>query len=783
MTLVLCGGARAPQASSEAPIVLRLRAPQANMICRISGVPRAIARRISPRFRDLVELAAYVDGADHAIARGPSWRRSIELVAPASDLEAYREPVLRGALGRTLGVLSGDDLRLSFRARRGDHGIVWEEGDLPFEATTDVDVVPFSGGLDSYAGALGLVKSKKRSVLLLSVFDSPRVAPHVRALADSLIARGKGRVAFVSVTLSREIARESTRRTRSFAWAGIGGAIASAFGPRSAVRYFENGVVSLGLPISAAALGARTSRAAHPQVLSGLSKILSLLGERPFVVDNGFSFTTKAEVARTLIDEPDLLRTVSCSKKVRRHCGLCAQCIDRRFATLAARANEPASLYEVDLFTGERTAEARAIVEGYVRAATEIERQNDDDFFARHGELARVFAHLPGKADAVASKLLDLHRRHAAEVETVLDEGIAAHASELRRGTLPKACLLRMVLPSEPERREPPQMQAERPARKEGIVRVLHLSDVHFSQRRAWDQDPVLRALAEDVKKLPVAPDLVAITGDVADRGAEAEYALASRWIRERLLPAARVSLDRVLVVPGNHDVDRGAVKRVAQVAQADLVRGESQDAIAAILSDPAERAPLLRRHDAFVAFLRDLGQEVDLPWWQRTLTIGDLRVHVAGLSSSWAAWCDADKGNLLVGRYQLHRVLEGCGTADLVLALVHHPWDYLADFDAAEVRETVQRRCHAVLRGHLHKSDGAARVRPDGSVLELACGACYGGTTHPHGYQLVELDPGRGHARVHLRTWDGHDWIADRNAYRGEAPLGIAELPLGAKT
>jgi hypothetical protein len=783
VTLVLCGGARASQGASEAPIVLRLRAPQANMVCRISGVPRAIARRISPRFRDLVELAAYVDGADHAIARGASWRRSIELVAPASDLDAYRDPALRAALGRTLGVLSGDDLRLSFRPRRGEHGLLWEEGELPFERGADVDVVPFSGGLDSYAGALALVKARKRGVVLLSVFDSPRIAPHVRALADSLIARAPRRVGFVSVALSREIARESTRRTRSFVWAALGGAIASAFGPRSAVRYFENGVVSLGLPISAAALGARTSRAAHPQVLSGLSKILSLLAERPFVVDNGFSFTTKAEVARTLIEEPDLLRTVSCSKKVRRHCGLCAQCIDRRFATLAARAHEPASLYEVELFTGERTAEARAIVEGYVRAATEIERQNDDDFFARHGELARVLAHLPGKADAVASKLLDLHRRHAAEVEAVLDEGIAAHASELRRGTLPKACLLRMVLPSEPERPQPPPMPAERPARKEGIVRVLHLSDVHFSQRRAWDQDPVLRALAEDVAKLPVAPDLVAITGDVADRGAEAEYALASRWIRERLLPAARVSLDRVLIVPGNHDVDRGAVKRVAQVAQADLVRGESQDAIAAILSDPAERAPLLRRHDAFLGFLRELGQEVDLPWWQRTMSIGDLRVHVAGLSSSWAAWCDADKGNLLVGRYQLHRVLEGSGSADLVLALVHHPWDYLADFDAAEVRETVQRRCHVLLRGHLHKSDGAARVRPDGSLLELACGACYGGTTHPHGYQLVELDPAHGRARVHMRTWDGHDWIADRNAYRGEAPAGIAELPLGAKT
>lgn len=35
-----------------------------------------------------------------------------------------------------------------------------------------------------------------------------------------------------------------------------------------------------------------------------------------------------------------------------------------------------------------------------------------------------------------------------------------------------------------------------------GVVRILHLSDFHFSDAKRWDQDPVMRALLDDVEGL-----------------------------------------------------------------------------------------------------------------------------------------------------------------------------------------------------------------------------------------------------------------------------------------
>jgi len=781
--VVACGGARV----KKSDLVLRLAPPRANMSLRIGGVGGELAARIPAAFVDLIELAAYLESVPPAASR-----RSVRLAMPLREPDVFRDPAVFVPLLRVLNALTGDTYRIDVQPRRGarDPGVhAWIDDDAQPPPRGPLEVVPFSGGLDSFAGALRLVREGRR-VILVAQRSSPRIEPYVSRLAAALGEQVDGKLMFVPAWL------QSGPRVREHGllFSAISAAIA-ATSSRSAVRFFENGVVSLGLPFSASGLASRLVRPAHPRVLAAMQQLFTALARRTIAVDNGFLFTTKAEVVRGIEQdrgEAWIATTVSCTRRAPKphtHCGLCAQCIDRRFATLAAgaRVHDPASLYAVDLLTGERpSGEPRAIVEAYVRAANEIARATDREVFAEHGELARVLSYLPGRVDDAAGKIIDLHRRHAAEVEEVLDAGIREHASALRRGSLPQSSLLMLSLPATPNESAvetpPPRARTTKP----GVVRILHLSDLHFSKRRAWDQDPVLAALARDVARLcddGLRPDLIAITGDIADRGSPDEYALAATFLRDRLLPATGVPPQRLLLVPGNHDVDRAAVKRVAQAAQLDLVRAESQDAIAAILGDPAERAPLLRRHDAWLGFVRGLSaSHGEVPWWSQQLAIGALTVHVAGVCTSWASWCDEDKGRLLIGRVQLHEVLEGAERADLAIALMHHPWDYLADFDAAEAREAVHRRCDVLLRGHLHKGEGATRVRPDGGSLELAAGASWGGTQHLHGYQVIELEPSRGEARVHLRTWDGHDWIADRNAYRGAAPDGVARFPLRAR-
>ncbi len=305
-------------------------------------------------------------------------------------------------------------------------------------------------------------------------------------------------------------------------------------------------------------------------------------------------------------------------------------------------------------------------------------------------------------------------------------------------------------------------------------IRILHLSDIHFTAGKAWDADPMLRALARYIKVEVEAgrvPDLVAITGDLAFAGIAEEYQLARDWLEKQLWPTLPQDFprDRLLLVPGNHDVDRGKADTVAKAVQKELLVSADQNQIAKVLGDAGQRDVLLKRHAAYLAFLGDwLGETQLLPWWQRSIEIDGTHLHVAGLDSAWMACGDADRNQLLLGRYQIHQTIlhPSADDADWRLALLHHPWDYCAEFDGHEARSTIHQHCDLLLRGHLHFSQTERVVPPDPSraCLELAAGCVYENSRYPNAFQWIELHPRPHRVKVLYRAWIQGAWAIDRN-------------------
>jgi hypothetical protein len=136
--------------------------------------------------------------------------------------------------------------------------------------------------------------------------------------------------------------------------------------------------------------------------------------------------------------------------KLKTHCGCCSQCLDRRFATLAADLAEadPEEMYAVDLLTGPRDdGKDRTMAESFVRHARELVALTEAGFVGRFGgHIARAagsFANLT--ADEVMQKAVSLHQRHGQAVRSVLEMGFKTYAGALADGSLPDSCLLRMV--------------------------------------------------------------------------------------------------------------------------------------------------------------------------------------------------------------------------------------------------------------------------------------------------------------------------------------------------
>ena len=326
-TMVLCGNA-APRASKEANTLrLKLSGRDANIALKVEDIGRRMVANIPDVLTDLIEVATYVYCADQLIARGgdamqalgTDWRRKLHFVVPVREPDRWRLPAVSETLVRLLSFMSDDEYKFRFeRAPSPASGSDYFDFAGKPEAVFRADeVVMFSGGLDSLAGAAARLANTKARLLLVSHQASPKMAERQRYLAAELFRRYPKRVFHVPVRITKhnEKAVETTQRSRSFLFA----ALATALGylaKQLRLRFYENGVVSFNLPIATQVVGARATRSTHPRVVHELEIFMSALLEDAIEFQNPYIWKTKSEVASALAEagHVDLLRhAVSCS--------------------------------------------------------------------------------------------------------------------------------------------------------------------------------------------------------------------------------------------------------------------------------------------------------------------------------------------------------------------------------------------------------------------------------------------------------------------------------------
>ncbi|NQT19505.1 MAG: 7-cyano-7-deazaguanine synthase [Planctomycetes bacterium] len=464
---ILCGAV--PVGSlpfgGDDPLQLHLWGPAENIKLQINDIRSHLLQDIPSRFHDLVEIATYVYVADQATTRGgdgvdvfgENWRRKLFFRIPVRSPGFWNQEEVLAQLIDMLSFLSEDEYFFDFIKLAGKPP---SQLHLEFGGDAPEEVILFSGGLDSLGGAIQEAVVAQRRVALVTHKSTQKLARRHRKL-EQLLAKHTAHAPLhipVVINKNKGLGREYTQRSRSFLYAALAATVAEMFG-LSRIRFYENGVVSFNLPVSAQVVGARATRTTHPQVINGFAELLSLVAAKRFAVENPFLWKTKAEVIKVITAakcEEMIKFATSCSHtwemtKLRTHCGTCSQCIDRRFAVLAAKAeaHDPAESYGVDLLTGERTeGEPRTMLASYVEMANDVAEMSALGFFGRYGEASRILKHLNGSPDTTALQLFELHRRHAKCVTDVVDNAIAQHRKAIRKRLLPGSCLLRLVCDS-----------------------------------------------------------------------------------------------------------------------------------------------------------------------------------------------------------------------------------------------------------------------------------------------------------------------------------------------
>ncbi len=469
--LVVCGGVAGVPGARDV-LEMDVNAPEGTpqkVNLRLGDLCARMVQDVPAVLADLLEVASYVYCADQFTRRGrdgmrsmgAEWRRQFRFIIPVRRPDLWNRRDVIEALCETLGFLSEDAYAFEFVEHRSpatglqpylDLGHSADRGFVPDE------VMLFSGGLDSFAGAVDCLIGSGRKVALVSHRGSSMVTSRQSALLVALRNRTQASQLFhvyVSVNKGQEESVEFTQRTRSFLFASLGLVVAHLFGQRT-IRFYENGVVSINLPLAEHVLGARATRTTHPHVLADFTSLFSLLLGEAVLVENPYLWLTKSDVVGVIAKHgcADLIaETFSCTRvreatKRKRHCGVCSQCLDRRFGILGAGLGEyeSADAYSVDLFKGERRPGTDVVMaESYVLNAMKLAGMSEQGFFSTFGQAFRVLPYLPGPPDEAAAKVYDLLRRHGQTVARVVDWELGNNASLTHTLGLPDTSLLMLL--------------------------------------------------------------------------------------------------------------------------------------------------------------------------------------------------------------------------------------------------------------------------------------------------------------------------------------------------
>lgn len=296
--------------------------------------------------------------------------------------------------------------------------------------------------------------------------------------------------------------------------------------------------------------------------------------------------------------------------------------------------------------------------------------------------------------------------------------------------------------------------------REPRTLRFLHLSDLHFivgEQGRAKREKHVRSRLCEDLRDLlkenPQDFHAIVVTGDIAYHGRLEEYSLADPWFTELASDLLDVNDERVLVIPGNHDVnwDQIGPDQLAHREQlASCAEGLLDDTIDRLLDHPSRSAlePLLN-YSEFAAG-REAGFDRSLCWEVDLELGGGYRVRLRGATSVLNSGEDDGFGTMAIQRDQL-QAEDQAGLARLLM--IHHSPPYWR----RQLPTPSDCGQHVVLYGHTHQPT----VRVIDNCVEITAGAVHpeeDATKTDSTYNIIELhieepDPESDVAMLVVRT------------------------------
>lgn len=316
---------------------------------------------------DLLYISLAIFAADRIIRRDDgydNWSRNIKIYIPVLNLKVWNDN--RKLLEEMLNFLSGDTWDFEFRKRsltliEISHK---EKMEKSKEKIEDYDqICMFSGGLDSFIGAINLLETGKKNIMFVSHYGGGKGTKEYQdILKEKIIEKYDLKISNFNQFFAKVVnGVEDTTRTRSFMFFSHAIALATMLNKKVDIIIPENGFISLNIPSTLSRIGTSSTRTTHPYYLKLLQQLLDNL-QLEIKLKNPYQFYTKGEMIENCKNikflEENISNTMSCShpdsgrmqgEKTTKHCGYCLPCVIRQ-ASIKKAGITDSSLYRDSKF-------------------------------------------------------------------------------------------------------------------------------------------------------------------------------------------------------------------------------------------------------------------------------------------------------------------------------------------------------------------------------------------------------------------------------------------------
>lgn len=316
---------------------------------------------------DLLYISLAIFAADRIIRRDDgydNWSRNIKIYIPVLNLKVWNDN--RKLLEEMLNFLSGDTWNFEFRKRsltliEISHK---EKMEKSKEKIEDYDqICMFSGGLDSFIGAINLLETGKKNIMFVSHYGGGKGTKEYQdILKEKIIEKYDLKISNFNQFFAKVVnGVENTTRTRSFMFFSHAIALATMLNKKVDIIIPENGFISLNIPSTLSRIGTSSTRTTHPYYLKLLQQLLDNL-QLEIRLKNPYQFYTKGEMIENCKNikflEENISNTMSCShpdsgrmqgEKTTKHCGYCLPCVIRQ-ASIKKAGITDSSLYRDSKF-------------------------------------------------------------------------------------------------------------------------------------------------------------------------------------------------------------------------------------------------------------------------------------------------------------------------------------------------------------------------------------------------------------------------------------------------